>query len=263
MKHTLSLHALLNGHVTRLRFVKRFNTVLVTHPETVAEHSYYVSLYAMLITRWYNCCTTKQYSGSVADMGTVLQKCLLHDLDECRTGDFPRLFKYSDPVLKIALDHASNTAFREITGELYPDIDGSDMRTSLRVIWEEAKDNEVIEGRIVAFADYLAVLSFMYFENALSNPMMKDNRDSMVKYMLSFDKADFDFLRPLVEEAHAITQEVFGTYRDHKAAVKNVRRLHKHPAGDGTGLGGSSKRSPRAQGKRSSPGLGFPDARHA
>ena len=51
--------------------------------ESVAEHSWRISLMAMLLTKEF----------PEADMDKVIRMCLIHDLGECFTGDIPSFLK--------------------------------------------------------------------------------------------------------------------------------------------------------------------------
>src|SRR6476660_5737373 len=115
-KVPLDLKTLLSGDTNRLRYIQRHSTSLVLHRENVAEHSYYVSLYSMFLCEW----VRKNCADVFVDELTVLRRCLVHDLDESRTGDFQRPFKYSRPDLKNLLDEASTDEFFKVVQPIFP-----------------------------------------------------------------------------------------------------------------------------------------------
>lgn len=67
----------------RLKDTPRHCTTSQGRTESVAEHSWRVSLAAMLLR--------DEFPG--ADMDRVIRMCLIHDLGECFTGDIPAFLK--------------------------------------------------------------------------------------------------------------------------------------------------------------------------
>jgi len=196
----LNVRELLSGENQRLRFIGRFSTCHVSHRESVAEHSFFVNLFSVLVARW---CQTND-TGMVIDYQKLMQGATFHDLEEARTGDFFRPFKYSTEELRRALTNAGELAARQTVTGLVNDEDQEDTLVSW---WVNAKDSSR-EGCIVAFCDFLSVLSYMVQEVAVSNLSMREHRTSMLTYAHIFDIPQFDFLAPLVEQARALAIEV-------------------------------------------------------
>ena len=67
----------------RLKDTTRHCTTTKGRPESVAEHSWRISLMAMLL----------RYEFPDVDMDKVTRMCLIHDLGECFTGDIPVFMK--------------------------------------------------------------------------------------------------------------------------------------------------------------------------
>ena len=67
----------------RLKDTPRHCTTSKGRTESVAEHSWRLSLMAFLL----------QSEFPQADMGRVMRMCLIHDLGECFTGDIPTFVK--------------------------------------------------------------------------------------------------------------------------------------------------------------------------
>lgn len=67
----------------RLKNTIRHCTTSTGRPESVAEHSWRISLMALLLR-----CEFPEY-----DIDKVIQMCLIHDLGECFTGDIPAFNK--------------------------------------------------------------------------------------------------------------------------------------------------------------------------
>ena len=196
----LDLQQLLTGDPNRLRYITRYSTSLVLHRENVAEHSYYVAFYAMVLCHWVYVNT--ELDNDNINLGRVLQKCLLHDLDESRTGDFQRPFKYSNKDLKAVLDTAAKHEFRQAVLPLFTRDEGlyADLLTSW---WVEAKDS-TYEGRIISLADYLCVLSHLMGEVGAANHTVMQNYITLRDYAKTFDDERYDFIRPLVTDSHAL-----------------------------------------------------------
>lgn len=209
MTNSLDIRELLTGDVNRLRYITRYSTSNLLHRENVAEHSYYVSLYAMLLCRWVNkqSVTTGQLSSDpiVARELIVLQRCLLHDLDETRTGDFQRPFKYKNEKLRLAIEEAAGEEFVEAVRGIFPEdpIFAHQAHDS----WRNAKD-DTPEGAIVAFADYLSVMSHLYAEIKCANVSVMQHYKQLMEYTSKFDDSRFDFLRPLVDQVKILVHEM-------------------------------------------------------
>lgn len=204
----LDIKYLLTGTPIRMRYVNRWSTSRVAFPENVAEHSYFVCLYAMMIARWW---TSNSYGAENADpdthaafIGTVLQRAVLHDIEEARTGDIHRPFKYSDPKLREAMKLASRIAAQQTIDPIAPE--DTEEQDGLMHIWEKAKTDDQA-GCIVCFADYLCVLAFIKQEG-------KDVVETLCLETLpihadEFDEMDYDFIRPLVRQAREFLKEIF------------------------------------------------------
>lgn len=198
----LSIKEMLIGMPVRLRYVDRFSTCRVMKKESVAEHSFYVAFYSLMIAWW---CETKAAMrlGSAVDLGLLFAKTLLHDIDEAATGDVPRFFKYSDATLKNHLDEVAQKGVYQIAKKLWDEASTIDRIESH---WKNAKD-DTTEGKILEFADFLSVLSYAAEEIRSSNFTMREHLTSMVEYYEKFTTEDFNFIRPLVEEARTILFE--------------------------------------------------------
>lgn len=199
----LDLTAMLKGDVTRLRYVIRYSTCQRLHSENVAEHSYYVALYTMFIADW---CNAQEYDNDDLphiDVGLALRYALMHDLEEAITGDLPRSFKYSLPEIASVLHSGAEMAIDRLCSEVFPGMESEYVND-----WDLSKSEESYEGRIVRFADYLAVLSYMVCE-LTNNKTMRNNWKTMHDYAATFTTPAYDFIRALVNNADAILVEAF------------------------------------------------------
>lgn len=212
----LSIREMLTGPVNSLRYVTRYSTSLVIHRENVAEHTMYVALYGMLVCKWVR---TQQETHNFIDPGRqkhyqteldhielqVLQKSILHDVDESISGDVPRPHKYADAEMKHQLDLGAQRASDTIFSNLFRDDTKS--MNELGFLWADAKGDSW-SGRIVAFADFLSVLAHLYVEVRSANTTVMQNYATLQEYIRTFDSKDYDFIRPLVAEANSIFQEM-------------------------------------------------------
>lgn len=194
----LNLRSLLTGDLNKLRYIKRFGTALTLHKENVAEHTFYVMLYAYFIS---------EAVKVEVDQKKLLVKCLFHDVEEVRTGDFPRPFKYRRPELRELLEQAAEEEFSSIIDGVLPKR--PDVVMSLTSLWRNAKDTETYEGAIVALADYLSVISHLWQEVNSSNASMHEHYVSVMDYLGTFKHENFDFMRDLIIEVEEITHSIF------------------------------------------------------
>lgn len=201
----MNLREMLTGDVNRLRYIHRHSTSLTLHKENVAEHSYYVSLYATFI------CHHVASEGLYVDELTVLKACILHDLDEARTGDFQRPFKYGHEGLKETLDEAACKEFMEMIISIFP-LDQLKL-VGMVDLWRNAKD-QTREGAVVAFADFLSVVSYLFAETACANRSVITQYQTLIDYVDKFDHEVFDFIRPLVKDAKEIVREIVGHLKE-------------------------------------------------
>lgn len=179
----INLMEMLTGNLQRLRYVIRFSTCHRVHNESVAEHSFYVAMFTKLIGM------ESIASGTTPnlDLELAISRALMHDVEEARTGDFPRPFKHSTPGLKESLDRASSEAYRQCFNSIF---DNCNLKMELHNQWRYAKTNPQ-EGSLVEFADYLSVLAYIYQEIRGSNSTMAEHLIEMQKYQHIFETPEF------------------------------------------------------------------------
>ena len=190
----LDVYQMLCGDPVRIRYVKRFSTCRVLNPESVAEHSYFTALYALLVAEW-----CKAEGVDDVDVERLLIRALLHDMEEARTGDMPRFFKHQDEAARAEIERVAHGSFREVFSKT---IEG-DVLDRFTQTWCQAKDDS-LEGRILSFADFLSVLAYVTEEMRSNNLTMREHLISMKEYADGFKRKQFDFIRPLVEQAQDI-----------------------------------------------------------
>ena len=195
------IEQLLTGPLHRVSHVTRYSSQPVILKENVAEHSFYVALYALMVA---------EYLEDVSiDIGTLLRRALCHDLDESVTGDFQRKFKYSHPELKETISKYGGK-FMCAMLEDYEKVVGD----AIYFDWHDAKD-DTTEGQIISVADYLAVVAYIIREHRLGNRYIQQ---------LFCECGDYGrWLREEVAEAplvHLITESL--------TFMSKVRREHNY-----------------------------------
>jgi 5'-deoxynucleotidase YfbR-like HD superfamily hydrolase len=217
MIRDLDIRKLLTGDVNRIRYVTRYSTSLVIHRENVAEHSYYVAQYAMFICRWVRMNDPNTFVMDDRVELQVLRRCIIHDLDESRTGDFQRPFKYSRPDMKALMDEAAREEFTSAIAQIFPE-DGAYV-LSLTDEWENAKDGTTA-GAIVAFADYLSVISHLYAEVSCANLSVMQHYESLMEYTDKFNAPRYEFIRPLVQQTQDIFSQMMATAKERLPEIR-------------------------------------------
>ena len=185
----LDIEELLGGETNRLRHIQRFSTCFRAHTETVAEHCYFTSWYSLVIGWWL------REKGEPIDLGLLLSRALVHDLEEARVGDVFRPFKYSSPELLAEIEKAAATQLPQVTWPLMRSVE---FDAWILERWEHAKDPATTEGCVVAFADYLSVLGYVLQELRAGNGTIADQQPNLETYARIFDAPDFNALRELV-----------------------------------------------------------------
>lgn len=191
----LNIEQLLFGDTNRVRHVIRFGTCHRVRDENVAEHSYFTAFYAMMIGR--------ALDISSGEMAELLQRALIHDIEEAESGDFSRPFKYSSKELKAALDVAAWNSMAKI---LNPVV-GVNEVLDLTRMWRRSKEGNT--GAILDFADFLSVLGYVAGEIRASNRTMRFHCKDMTRYYERFSGKRFDFLRPWIDQADNILRKEF------------------------------------------------------
>lgn len=166
----LSIAALLTGRMRRVIHTMRFSGLPRLRPETVAEHSYITTHYALCIAL-----DMMQKNWDV-DIGVLLARAIVHDVDEAITADLPRPIKYSSTSFYSEWLRLSTDAMGKLCHELGVDF---------TELWSQAKDN-TLEGQILALADLMAVDGYLLEELELGNkfavPVLENSLDFLNQF---------------------------------------------------------------------------------
>jgi putative hydrolase of HD superfamily len=143
----------------------------ITHPESVADHSYSMSIMAMIISDLEN-----------YDSEKILKMVLLHDLAESKIGDFT-----PGQISKDEKEKIENQAFREIIEKLPNSI-----KLEYAEIWKEYQNQISVESQFVHQIDRL--------EMALQAKMYEKSGSSKENIATFLQTAKSDITHPKLKE---------------------------------------------------------------
>ncbi len=148
------------GKADRLRHMRWFNTVPTVTSMSVAEHSYYTALIALLIARTLPDFPLKDGKREEVDEAGLLRRCLIQELEESETGDVNTMVKQDHSDFVMELKVVQYESMQKILSSLpFKLIDG------FQSDWNIAKQDG-LTGQIVKAADLLSML--LYAEGELS-----------------------------------------------------------------------------------------------
>lgn len=133
--------------------VQRWNIVRTLNPDSVAEHSFYVTFYALQIAR------LVEWQGPLADLTFV---ALMHDVGdgECITGDL------ASPVKHEIVDEGKFNNFVSEQMRMRMPL----VETQLAVIMESAWGSSI--ERIIKVADKIDAVIFLILEQRMGNVVL-------------------------------------------------------------------------------------------
>lgn len=130
--------------------------------ENVAEHSYWVSFYAMLL-----CDIEEKVFGQDIDIEKVLRASIIHDWEEAITGDIISPVKRYSCDMEEACRKVTDAFFEEVTGYL-PDKRLTKLYQDSNKVLEEKS----LEGQILKTAEAFSCLFYIMDEFRLGNPQL-------------------------------------------------------------------------------------------
>jgi putative hydrolase of HD superfamily len=163
--------------------VVRFSAHSRINDENVAEHSYHVTFYAMLLA------DLEKRFGNKVEMEKLLRASLLHDLEESLTGDILHDFKHRDVKLTREIKRMGLQFFMEMMDNLPENLAGK-----YTEIWKNAKDSKTIEGKILEAADRLDALLYSIDEYNLGNKKFRQTADKIVRDLKSMGLKSVDLV---------------------------------------------------------------------
>ena len=143
--------------IRSLMTVGRFSVYKCHFREDVAQHSYFTTLYAMILA------DLEREKGTRVDTERLLRMALLHDAEEARTGDIHHPFKHQDVPFAESLDARAFTWFTNLMGGLPQDL--AEEYVQLR----RAERDDSTEANILKASDKIEALLWAYEEYLLGN----------------------------------------------------------------------------------------------
>ena len=141
----------------RLAHIQRYNTTPVAIRESVAEHSYFVTMYVWML------CEYLIDRGEKIDVLKAMKRGLIHDIEESISGDIIMTFKYKNKEFAESLQKLNLASMEELTKDL-PDKLSKEIKRE----WEDAKDLTK-EGFIVKAADKLSLMTYCIEQLRIGN----------------------------------------------------------------------------------------------
>jgi 5'-deoxynucleotidase YfbR-like HD superfamily hydrolase len=169
--------------IRRLSYIERCSNTLHIQRYSVAEHSFYTTLLAMIFADMENALGIYTY-----DISEVLSRSLIHDLEESCTGDILYPLKNENPTLKPHLDTVINTCVENDLFEELPIF----LKNLYIKLWKRSKDNSK-EGKLIAAMDKLEILLFAITEMELGNKSF----ESIFWTAINILKRDFKDIKTL------------------------------------------------------------------
>lgn len=138
----------------RLSNILRYNNTPRIRGESVAEHSFYVAFYVMMLSDF--------VEG--IDKDKALCMALLHDVEEAISGDIPQNVKNEYPVLNEALEEMNFL----IAKKIFTGVDEKYLN-----LWCSTREINTLESKLVLLADILSGYMYTLDELNMGNTFMK------------------------------------------------------------------------------------------
>ena len=159
----------------RLAAIERCSNTPHIQNYSVAQHSFFISLYTKLFADLENNLENKKGEQGSLDVLKAIEMAMVHDLEECVTGDLLYPFKHGVGLdnkmrkqLSVSIDHVVST---HVDKELFRELPDTIKRSYIR-LWNGSKKNGN-EGFLVEAMDKFEILIFALEEMDMGNMQMK------------------------------------------------------------------------------------------
>lgn len=215
---------LINNPALNVDNTIRYSLLYQIKEESLSHHIAEVGIMAYLMALKLN-----SY-GENLDVGSVLERVILHDLDEVLTGDIPRSTKYYSDEGLHAMKMVAEDAIKKLAGQL----DGADQIVEK---WRSAKDGK--EGLVLVLCDMLCVARKVVTEvKILGNgyflkvayEMIDNLKDLASQDFSAFNDNSRSYITGLVHDAIEVMHNVIsGDDRlERYGIINNVFRRDNH-----------------------------------
>jgi 5'-deoxynucleotidase YfbR-like HD superfamily hydrolase len=178
-----------SGDVRRLSHVVRFSSIPVSVPENVAEHSFYVALYAIIIHKTLR-------PNDVDIVGAIILGAILHDLAEAKTGDVVRTFKYSSDALKKEIDKAEHVIISQFPALI---LDIYNLHKHIE------SDDHAYVSSVIKAADFMSLHQYMVRE-------IRRGNQEIYPFFLRME-ADLESMAAIQNDLSSLYEELLRTAR--------------------------------------------------
>lgn len=169
-----------------LAHVTRFNNRPQHFPESVAEHSFYVGYFVLLL------CRILEKKALMVDTTKALQMALIHDMEEGFSGDILNPFKhYNDKVYNAIRD-----VNKDMIWEMFAGLP-KDISEELVELWNEEGKGKSLEAQVVKVADKLSLIAKCFEEIAAGNKYFAHIYEREVE---ALRKLDWDWWQTIKKE---------------------------------------------------------------
>jgi len=169
--------------------VKRYHISPLTHHESVAEHSFYVALIARSL------CDIAEESGEKINVLEVLEKALVHDMEEMYSGDILTPVKHANPEMARMIEQIGEKSFELVLKEL-----PKKQAEHFRFIWLDYHKRLKIEDKIVKIADTLSLIAYCLEQINLGNKFMIQILNNGIDGLRNYNFAWLDLIISDIED---------------------------------------------------------------
>ena len=159
-----------------LAHVTRYNNRPQHFPETVAEHSFYVAYFSLII------CSLLEKKEIKINTKKTLSMALIHDAEEGFSGDILNPFKHYNEKVYQAIREVN----REMIGEMFVELP-TDLQKEFVGLWNQENSAETIESQVVKTADKLQLLSKSFEEIQAGNTYFEEIYKRELKKLKELD----------------------------------------------------------------------------
>ena len=198
-----------------LCYIERCSNTPHIRPYSVAQHSFYIALYAMIFADIENERIRENevmgmdYVSNLYDTSEVMKKALLHDIEESLTGDILYPVHHDNKSFKETLDKVRDKCVNE---EVFKELP-KNVRKYYIKLWRTSKDTSK-EGILVACMDKFEILMFAIQELDMGNQAFR------VIYNNAISIIEKEFNIPSVNE---VLRDIESKYS--KTAFDNLRSI--------------------------------------
>jgi len=170
-----------------LAHVTRFNNRPQHFPESVAEHSFYVAYFTLII------CSLLAKKKIKVDTKKALAMAIVHDAEEGFSGDILNPFKHFNEKVYGAIAEVN----REMVKEMFVELP-EDLQKWLVSLWNQEAAEETLESQIVKVADKLQLLSKCFEEIQAGNNYFEEIYKEQLSSLKKLDYPWWQSVRELV-----------------------------------------------------------------